>query len=86
MTTMIEADSLIGAVVELETLTDGKQVWVAKDPVLDGCLAQAGSREEALAALEEARKLYLAAMKNQQSVRQPVSRTFVNGSTVTRSA
>ena len=58
MTTVITADRTTNAVLEQETLADGTQVWVARDLELDGCIAQASSYAEALAALESARRDY----------------------------
>lgn len=58
MTTLITADRIRNAVVEQETLADGTVVWVARDLELNGCIAQASSYPEVLAALEVARKEY----------------------------
>lgn len=58
MTTLITADRNTNAFIEQETLPDGTTVWVARDLELDGCIAQASSYAEALAALEIARQEY----------------------------
>ena len=60
MTAMAVADAINRAVLYREELADGSTVWVAEDPDLDGCMAQGDTREEALAALEENRRRYLA--------------------------
>lgn len=62
MTTLITADRTSNAIVEQETLADGTVVWVARDLELDGCIAQASSYPEVLAALEVARKEYTAVL------------------------
>lgn len=74
MTTLITADRTSNAVVEQETLADGTVVWVARDLDLDGCIAQASSYPEALAALEVARKEYtdvLTELKQSRAVAAP---------------
>jgi predicted RNase H-like HicB family nuclease len=45
-----------------ETLPSGAEVWVARDLDYDGCLAQSDSEAGVLAALEEARDQYVAAL------------------------
>jgi predicted RNase H-like HicB family nuclease len=37
--------------------------WVAECPSLPGCISQGGSREEAIANIREAIKLYIAALE-----------------------
>jgi predicted RNase H-like HicB family nuclease len=72
MTAVIEADLTNGVQLEREALPSGKEVWVARDLNLDGCLAQADSKEEALAALEQARLEYRSAIRHLAS-RTPAS-------------
>ena len=64
MTTLIESDVLNRIRVEREELPDGSSVWVAADLELDGCIAQADTREEAIAALGDARRDYLAVQRS----------------------
>jgi predicted RNase H-like HicB family nuclease len=63
MTTIISAEILTNTGVDREVLPDGSVIWVARDLSLDGCIAQATSREEALAALEAAREDYRAVVR-----------------------
>ena len=66
MTTVLDNDSLAGAIVEREELPGGAIVWVARDIEMDGCLAQDESREGAIAALEIAREEYRAVLQELQ--------------------
>jgi predicted RNase H-like HicB family nuclease len=60
-----------------EILPDGSTVWVASDPELDGCLAQAESPEAALLALEIARGEYIeVADMLQRMLNAPRAQTF----------
>lgn len=75
MTTLITADRTSNVVAEQETLADGTVVWVARDLELDGCIAQAPSYPEVLAALEVARREYtavLAELKQSRAEAAPV--------------
>lgn len=49
-------------IVAPQTATDGSTVWVAEHPELDGCMAHGDSQQEAIANLEDARRLYLETM------------------------
>lgn len=66
MTTILDSDTLAGAIVEREELPDGTVVWVARDIELDGCLAQDETREGAIAALDLARQEYRAVLQDLQ--------------------
>lgn len=76
MTTIAVADAVNGAVFHREVLDDGSTAWVAEDTELDGCIAQASTREEAAAALEENRRNYVALqaeLRSQQPIERPVA-------------
>ena len=63
MTVMILRDVANEISVEYEELPDGVAVWVAPDLQLDGCLAQGVTRDEAIAALADARRDYLSVQR-----------------------
>lgn len=66
MTVMILRDVANGISVEYEELPDGTAVWVASDLQLDGCIAQAASRDDAIRALADARRDYLSVQRELQ--------------------
>ena len=63
MTLMIVRDVANEISLEYEELPDGSAVWVASDLQLDGCIAQGATRDEAISALADARKDYLAVQR-----------------------
>lgn len=64
-------------VIERDRLSDNRPVYVARDPALPGCMAHGENVEEAVANLEDARRLYLhdAAPSQPNALVDPGART-----------
>lgn len=59
------------AIVKLDEATDGTFTYLAYHPDLDGCMSHGDTAEEALANLENARRLYIETML-EQGIELPV--------------
>lgn len=56
----------------IELIPDEDGFWFAQIPLLRGCMTQGASREEALAMLDEAQRLWLeAALERRQRIPEP---------------